>query len=314
MAAETCGTIDLYLYNNRTRGTAPVPIVTNILNDVSSTYSWASSSEYCGGEWKIRVYCTITYSAYTASFTIAENPTAMPTQNPTVREPTRIPSSIPTSEPTAMPSSENENDDIIGIDASNSLSVAGINGLYVGSVYIFLFILCCMCSFLRLRRYSRKHREELNMLGSANEYLSSDRSFEMIESNPEDGKFSPTERKFSRRVAAEAAGHFGAHLERTAAQISQKPTHKPTKPPKPAYLSTSSLDGDKKKQRYEENGDDYYDSDSEGDVTVSTDKDFSHWSREEDFDVSPREGEGPSRYQQNPLRSNRRERNTNRRH
>ena len=316
-AVQACGTVDLYIYNNATHGSAPVPIISGLLNDVSNTFAWTSTSAYCGGEWKIRIYCTLLYSDYTPSFSIRSAPTSKPTATPTTQTPTRLPTPVPTLEPTPVPTAKDE-DDWMG----NNLSVAGIPGMYVGSICAGFLLLCCSLSLIRVHRMSKTHREELQKLRGASDRGSDHVDLEMVErgldyerdAHGSTGSYYPRHSPPGRSPHrhAEFPGHYGNHVERMSPQATRKPAPvprgkvKPPKPPKPQKL----IDDMRRREQYQdgdyESESDDYTSDSDGE-TVSTDKDFSHWSREHDAgDGEDAHDQHHQHYQHNPLQHSRR--------
>ena len=85
----------------------------------------------------------------------------------------------------------------------------------------------------------------------------------------------------------------------------------PPKPPKPSKFGGEYGGNSYNDDEYDDDDDEYTSSGSDGDATVSTDKDFSHWSREDDaqhdYDERGRTSRGQrQRYQNNPLRNVRR--------
>ena len=323
-ALGSCGTVDLYVYNNASRGIAPVPVISDLLNAPTNSYAWTTTSAYCGGEWKLRVFCSIAYSSYTASFSVDSAPTSVPTPKPTTASPTRMPTSMPTSEPTPLPTEEEDDDWLAATDA---LSVAGIGGIYIGSVAAFLLLACCTWSLIRVRRFSKKHQEELKALRDRADRGSDHVDLEMVDRDVDDGNYdrSSTTETTSTRLspnnskssAGKAANHFGNHIERLSAQMARKPNSqekrngKPPKPPKPSKFGGEYGGNSYNDDEYDDDDDEYTSSGSDGDATVSTDKDFSHWSREDDaqhdYDERGRTSRGQrQRYQNNPLRNVRR--------
>ena len=75
-----------------------------------------------------------------------------------------VPTGAPTAAPTPVPTAKDE-DDWMG----NNLSVAGIPGMYVGSICAGFLLLCCSLSLIRVHRMSKTHREELQKLRGASD-------------------------------------------------------------------------------------------------------------------------------------------------
>ena len=92
------------------------------------------------------------------------------------------------------------------------------------------------------------------------------------------------------------------------ANSQEKRNGKPPKPPSSKFSGEyggNSYNDDE----YDDDDDEYTSSGSDGDATVSTDKDFSHWSEDDaqhDYDERGRASRGQQRYQNNPLRNVRR--------